>query len=138
VRGSNDGSAYLPQNGFHLSETKRVLIVDDHGLIRGIVRRVLENQGFQCEEAKDGLDGLVKAREFKPDLVVLDLVMPLMNGYEAAMVFHKEMPDVPVIILSMYGERFGGSLPETLGVKAVVPKSDGMGALLECVRNLLG
>ena len=65
---------------------KCILIVDDHEYIRKIVRACLEGQsGFEiCGEAVDGYDTVEKAKELKPDLIILELSMPRMNGIEAA------------------------------------------------------
>ena len=66
--------------------------------------------------------------------------MPAMNGFEAAMVFQREMPKVPVVILTMYADngQFGSMLAHRFGVKAIIPKAEGMDALMNCVRKLLG
>jgi CheY-like chemotaxis protein len=63
----------------------RVLVVDDHGPSRLLLRRLLERQGHLVEEADDGLDGVRKALAWKPDVAVLDLDMPVVDGYGVAM-----------------------------------------------------
>jgi CheY-like chemotaxis protein len=68
---------------------KRVLIADDHPVLRGIMRSRLENQGFEVSEAANGAEAVHKAEEVKPDLVVLDLAMPVMNGLEAARILKR-------------------------------------------------
>lgn len=71
--------------------------------------------------------------------MVLDLVMPVMNGFEAVLVLQRQMPKVPVVILTMHTdhEQFGASLAHTFGVQAIIPKSSGMKALVHCVQKLL-
>lgn len=121
------------------SQRKRVLIVDDSSSVRHIVRETLELQaGYACEEAEDGVEAIAKTKQLVPDLVVLDLAMPKLNGFEVAMVLQHEVPRIPVVILTMYAEQLGRSLANSVGVKAVVSKADGMSALLECVQDLLG
>lgn len=117
---------------------KRILVVDDDTSVRTVVRKRIEHQlGFVCEEAENGLDAI--AKEFKADLVVMDLAMPVMNGFEAAMVLQREMPEVPVVVLSIFAhEHFGATLANTFGVKAIIPKADGMSSLIECVQKILG
>jgi CheY-like chemotaxis protein len=120
------------------SYRKRILIVDDNSSLRSIVREGLELQaGCICDEAVDGFDGIAKAKETQPDLIVLDLAMPKLNGFEAATVLRREMPKIPIVILTMYAEVVGRSLSSAVGVKAVVAKSDGMGALIDCIRGIL-
>lgn len=63
---------------------RRVLIIDDHDLLRFSLRSMLERQGHVVEEADDGLDGVRKALLWKPDVVVVDMDMPLLDGYGVA------------------------------------------------------
>ena len=116
---------------------KHVLIVDDNRAVRTIVRELLERQmNVACHEAANGLDAVQKARELRPHLVIMDWAMPLMNGFEAAMALRREMPDVPVVILTIYEESM--ELARTACVKAVIAKSDNLSALVECVQTILG
>jgi DNA-binding NarL/FixJ family response regulator len=115
----------------------QILVVDDGDSVRDIIRIFLEMKGFEvCGEASDGVEAIEKAGTTKPDLVVLDLAMPRMNGVEAASILSRTMPHVPIILLTMYENFLGNSL--TLkGVTAVVSKTDGMDKLVACVRSLL-
>ena len=81
-----------------------ILIVDDNALIRKEVRLGFERRnGFlTCGEAVDGRDAIDKARQLKPDLIILDFSMPVMNGLQAAAVLSREMPDVPLILFTMH------------------------------------
>jgi len=121
------------------SDPKRVLVVDDSSSLRAIVREGLElRAGIVCEEAADGVDAIAKAKKIHPDLIVLDLAMPKLNGFEVAAVLHQELPKIPVVILTMYAEVLGTALANSVGVKAVVSKADGMSAVVRCVEQLLG
>ncbi len=62
---------------------KRILIVDDASLVRTFVRGILENQGYEVIEACDGREGLSRIEETKPDLVLMDIQMPVLNGFAA-------------------------------------------------------
>lgn len=120
------------------SYRKRILIVDDSSAVRAIVREGLEMRGgYVCAEAVNGLEAIEKAKQARPDLIVLDLAMPELNGFEVATVLRREMPNIPVVILTMYAETMGRSLARRVGAKAVVAKADGMSGLVECVRGLL-
>lgn len=81
---------------------KKILIVDDERFFIEPVRRLLEGLGYEVEEALDGISGLSKAREVKPDLIMLDLMLPGMNGYQVCRLlkFDEQFRDIPVIIVS--------------------------------------
>ena len=80
----------------------RVLVADDHPFIRKAVRTTLERHPhFEvCAEAENGALAVRMANEFKPDVVVLDINMPFLNGFEAARQIKKEVPQIAVVILS--------------------------------------
>jgi DNA-binding NarL/FixJ family response regulator len=117
---------------------KCILIADDNAIVRTIIRFFLETEGFEvCGEAADGVDAIEKANQLKPDLIVLDVAMPRMNGVEAASVLKRLMPDVPIVWFTMYKELVGLSLTAAVGVDAVLSKPDGVGGLVKCVQGLL-
>ena len=116
----------------------RILVIDDGDMARNIIGIFLEHAGFEvCGEAADGVEGIEQAKKLKPDLIVLDLAMPRMNGAEAASVLSTTMPDVPVVILTLYQNMVGPSLAEAIGVKAVLDKTEGLDKLVKCVHFLL-
>jgi DNA-binding NarL/FixJ family response regulator len=119
--------------------SKHILIVDDSDTCRKITRLFLESQlGFEvCGEAVDGVDAIEKARALKPDLVVLDLAMPRMNGVEVASVLRAMMPGVPIVLFTMYDDTVGRALALCAGANIVVSKPEGGWKLIECVRSLL-
>ena len=118
---------------------KSILIVDDSETVRQVVRTFLESKGFQvCGEAADGSQAIERAMELTPDLILLDVAMPGMNGVEAASVLKGRLPKTSIVLFTMFSDSVGQSLMEALGVNAVVGKPDGMSKLLECVNNLLG
>src|SRR6266853_6311010 len=109
------------------SSPGKVLLIDDGDAVRDVIRTFLEKRGFQvCGEAADGIDAIEKAKALKPDLIILDLAMPRMNGAEAASVLKRMMPDVPLILFTMYDEMMSRSLASTIGVDLVLSKPDGM------------
>ena len=121
------------------TEPKRILVVDDSDAVRDVIRTFLQNTGFEvCGEAADGLEAIQQATRLKPNLIVLDLSMPGMNGVETAAALGQLMPEVPVVVLTMYGDLLGEAMAAGLAVKAVVGKADGMMKLVECVHRLLG
>jgi len=119
--------------------SRSILIVDDSDIVRSIIRAYLENKGYTvCGEAENGLEAIEKATELKPDLIVLDLAMPKLNGAEAASVLKAIMPRVPIVLFTMYEEFMSHSLATAVGVDVIASKPDGIGKLVECVQNLLG
>src|ERR1700716_3133901 len=118
---------------------KRILIADDSGSVRSVLRSFLEKAPNieVCAEASDGLQTLEEAEKCKPDLVVLDLSMPKMNGAEEGSILKKRMPNITIILFTMYSQSIGQSLTSALGVDAVLSKPNGMIQLVDCVRTLL-
>src|SRR5512139_226612 len=82
----------------------RILVVDDDKDLRGIVREVLKEEGFAISEAEDGIGAVKLFKKSPPDAVLLDLNMPYMNGVDAMHELRKIGPDVPIIILTAYGD----------------------------------
>src|ERR1700719_1250137 len=117
---------------------RRILVIDDGDSVRHIIRIFLERGGFEvCGEDADGVEAIEQAKKLKPDLIVLDLAMPRMNGAEAASILTQTMPSVPIILLTLYMNVLGPSFASAIGVKAVIDKTDGMDKLVACVRSLL-
>lgn len=85
-------------------EAVRVLIAEDETLIRLDLRGLLESHGCVCAEARDGQEAVERARELQPDVVLLDLRMPLLDGIEAARRIYAERP-VPIVMLTAYSDR---------------------------------
>ncbi len=119
--------------------SKHILVVDDSDTCRRITRLFIESQLDLdvCGEAVDGLDAIEKARTLKPDLVILDLAMPRKNGVEVAFELRTMMPQVPIVLFTMYDDEVGRGLALSAGASRVVSKPDGGWKLLECVRSLL-
>lgn len=105
---------------------KRVLIADDSYDMRQLLCRVFEaEEGFEmCSEAVDGADAVAKARQCRPDLVILDLSMPVMNGLAAARIIHRENPDVPIILYTLYAQAIQQAEATAAGIRRVVPKTE--------------
>jgi DNA-binding NarL/FixJ family response regulator len=116
-----------------------ILIADDSGLFRRAVRSYLTQRNFEvCGEAIDGNDVLEKASELQPSLVLLDLRMPHLNGVEVASLLRARMPDVRIVLLTMYHEVLSyKALMTAIGIDALLPKPDCFNTLAECVQRLL-
>jgi DNA-binding NarL/FixJ family response regulator len=118
---------------------KRILIVDDGPEVRQVIRAVFEARTDYevCGEASNGAEAIEMALALKPDLLLLDVAMPLLNGVEVASVLNGSMPQMPVVLYTMYNDLLGLSLATAVGARAVISKADGISKLLECLQNLL-
>jgi CheY-like chemotaxis protein len=117
-----------------------VMIVDDHAIIRRMVREVFEAEDLEVYDATNGAEGVQKAQELKPGLIILDLSMPIMNGLDAARELKVIMPHIPLL---MFTNNAGGIVEKeahSAGISAVISKSDtdGLKQLLASAKALLG
>jgi CheY-like chemotaxis protein len=114
-----------------------LLIVDDFAPIRTSLRQYFEARGLgKCFEASNGVEALRLAKHIKPDVVILDYAMPVMDGATAARVFHEKMPDVPVLMFTAHGRTAQLMLPD-MHLFGIFSK-DNMTSLVEAVVKCLG
>ena len=116
----------------------RILVVDDSALIRMKCSKLLVDNGYEVVEAKNGAEALEKYKEFKPDGVLLDIIMPEMHGIAALREIKKIDPVARVAMLTAMGQRnmVMGALKE--GAKDFVVKPFREGRVLDTVKRLLG
>jgi DNA-binding NarL/FixJ family response regulator len=117
-----------------------VLIVDDNLMVRKVMRHFFETlpDWKVGGEAEEGAEAVQKAAEIKPDLILLDFSMPNMNGVEAASVLKKMLPDVHIIVFTIFDDALGSSLVSAVGVDLVVPKAEGLTGLVKAIQRLMG
>jgi len=115
---------------------KTVLVVDDEPAIRAFLRELLTDAGYNVVEAVDGVEAIDKAREARPDLITLDVMMPRMGGYEAAAVLKTDpaTETIPLLVLSATESQRRG---RQMGVDDYIAKPADPEALLEKVEKLL-
>ena len=116
----------------------RILIADDHDLMRRGLKALIEShQGWQiCDEAHTGREAVEKAEQLKPDIVILDISMPELNGIEAARTIRKVSPDTEILILSVhYSDQLIREILKA-GVQGYVVKSDSDHDLITAVEKL--
>ena len=116
----------------------KVLIVDDHALLRRGGRNTIEpEEDFEVVgEAEDGAEALAKAKELKPDLVLMDISMPHGNGLEAVSAIKRELPDVKIIMLTVHDKE--ENLLEAIkrGAEGFLSKNVRAKALLDSLRGV--
>lgn len=119
--------------------SKQVLLADDNEIVRKFLRSFLESEpGVEvCGEATDGVDAVEKALELTPDLLVLDLSMPRMNGLEAARLLKQQMPSLPIVLFTSHRDVLQESDALRVGISAVVSKSENPEILKSRVLKLL-
>jgi len=103
----------------------KILIADDNLRIRQVLRTLIEGHEDWdvCAEAEDGVQAVNRAKQFKPDLIILDLAMPELNGIEAARQISKALPGVPILMLTLYATPLVEKEAEKVGVQRVISKS---------------
>ena len=117
-----------------MSEKKRVLIVEDEKSIVDIIRFNLQREGYEALEAYDGEAGLALARAEKPDLILLDVMMPKMMGFDVCRILREEGDNVPIIILTAREEEEDKVLGLEIGADDYITKPFSMRELLARVK----
>jgi CheY-like chemotaxis protein len=117
----------------------RILVVDDNSIVRRTVCDLLKSEsGFEViGEAGDGQAAIAKAEELRPNLVVMDHLMPLMSGLEAARTLKHIMPEVLVILFTAYADQRVEESAQGAGIDAVVSKDKGLLGLVRTARQLI-
>jgi DNA-binding NarL/FixJ family response regulator len=116
----------------------RILIADDQPYMRRAVKALLESQDgwVVCGEAADGLEAIEKTKELHPDVIVMDMVMPRVNGLEATRKIHQDFPDSQVLILTLHNLPELATLVKSAGARGLVLKSDSNNLLISAVERL--
>ncbi|NQT55929.1 MAG: response regulator [Desulfobacteraceae bacterium] len=118
---------------------KRVLIVDDEPDIVESVKFNLELEDIECLEAYDGEEALLKAKKENPDLILLDIMLPKMNGYKVARLlsFDEAYKNIPIIMLTARTQEKDVLLGEATGAKEYITKPFDMNTLVALVKKYL-
>jgi DNA-binding NarL/FixJ family response regulator len=122
---------------FHINVNPiRILLADDHVVMRRGLRLLLETQaGFSVvAEASDGHEAVEKAQAAAPEVVVLDIAMPKLNGVEAAQRIHEILPDAAILILSMHADEAYVLRALRAGARGYLLKDSAEGDLIEAIR----
>src|SRR4030043_953698 len=105
---------------------KKILIVEDEEIVLGLLQKKLSQEGYEVSVARDGEEGLKKMREIKPDLVLLDIIMPKMGGFEVMEEMQKDsgLKKIPVIVVSNSGQPVEIDKAQELGAKDWLIKTE--------------
>ena len=116
----------------------RILIVDDHPAARTTIRVLLDWHSFQvCGDAKDGKEAVEKVMELKPDIVLLDINMPGMNGIQTAYEIRRIAPSTKIIFFTIHDSPDTMAAARLIGVDEFVPKAAAGTELIPAVKRLL-
>ena len=119
--------------------TKRILVVEDQEDNRQILRDLLSNSGFEMIEAEDGMQALAQAAKHRPDLILMDIQLPIMDGYEATrrLKADPELKAIPIIVVTSYALSGDEDKARAAGCDAYVAKPYSPRALLAKIREYL-
>jgi CheY-like chemotaxis protein len=118
---------------------KTVLVVDDSVVIRKMLAFAFLSEGFKtCVEAENGKAAIDIAQQSKPDVIILDLSMPVMNGLQSAPQLRKILPQTPIILFTLYGKNVSQTDAFKAGISLVLEKSVPLPTVVEKVHELLG
>jgi two-component system chemotaxis response regulator CheY len=116
---------------------KTVLVVDDSAVIRKMLASAFLSDGFKtCIEAENGQEAIEAAKQGKPDLIVLDLSMPVMNGLQSAPELRGLFPRTPIILFTLYGQNLETEASRA-GISLVLDKSVPLATLTEKAHELM-
>ncbi|MGH8274203.1 MAG: response regulator [Gammaproteobacteria bacterium] len=116
---------------------QRILLADDHLMFRQGIRTLLEAEGWEIVgEASDGREAVRLARKTNPDVAVLDISMPLLNGIDAAQEIHRRIPATQVVLLTMYDENAYVLQALQAGVRGYVLKAQAAEDLVSAIRQM--
>ena len=112
-----------------------ILIVDDEPTMREALKLIL-CKNFEIIEASNGLEAIQMYEKYKPDVVLMDIMMPIMNGIESTKLLLKENPDALILAITAYSSRKGNEMLEA-GAKGILPKPFKRGELVEFINRHL-
>jgi two-component system alkaline phosphatase synthesis response regulator PhoP len=118
---------------------KRILVVDDEKELTDLIKVRLESNGFQAIVAYDGQEGLTKAKKEKPDLIILDLMLPKMDGYKVCRMlkFDEKYRKIPIILFTARAQEADVKLGQEVGADAYITKPFESKVLLDKIQELL-
>ncbi len=117
----------------------RILVADDHEAVRKGVCAILATRLDieVCGEAANGQEAIAKAHSLKPDLIILDITMPILNGLDAARVIRLTLPELPILLLTMHEGKHIIEDARKIGIDGFVCKSEASATLLAAVDAVL-
>ncbi len=105
---------------------KKILIIEDEEILCHLLQKKLNAEGYEAHVAKNGKDGMSKMREIMPDLILLDIIMPIMGGFEVMEEMQKDekLSSIPIIVVSNSGQPVEVDRAQKLGAKDWLVKTE--------------
>jgi diguanylate cyclase (GGDEF)-like protein/PAS domain S-box-containing protein len=130
----------MPTSGRNEHMATRILIADDHEMVRRGLRSLIESKrsGVQVLEARDGREAVEKTVDSNPDLVILDVSMPLLDGFGAAREIRKVAADTPILILTFQKTEMLKQVAHSIGVSGYITKGEDSDVLLRAIDAAMG
>ena len=113
------------------------MLVDDNAIVRRHLRSLFEAAGFHCSEAENGGQAVDIVEDIRPDLIVLDFSMPVMNGLQAGPLLKAKVPQAPIVMFTMFADEAMSKVAKAAGISAVISKEHATSQLLPKVNSLL-
>jgi DNA-binding response OmpR family regulator len=120
------------------TKSRKILVVDDDRSVTTILEGVLTAQGYTALVASDGLDAMVQVRKYLPDLIILDIMMPEINGYDVCsnLKFDEKYKHIPIIVLTSREQELDPRIGQLMGIDYMHKPIDRK-VLLEKIQNTL-
>lgn len=117
----------------------RILVADDHEVMRLGIRNLLEAMPNWtiCAEAGNGQEAIEKASQYQPDIIIMDITMPVMNGLEASKVIAQAQPDMPIVLFSLHLSDEMISNFDRESIRGAVCKGDAARDLVDAINQIL-
>jgi CheY-like chemotaxis protein len=120
-------------------EGKTVLVVDDSEVLRKAIEKAFLSDGFKtCVEAENGEEAIEAAKKCHPDLIILDLSMPVMNGLQAAPILRSMFPKIPIFLFSFYADAVSEHLAAMAGISLVISKDEPLVSVVNKAHEMMG
>lgn len=116
----------------------RILVVDDHDAVRKGIRDLLHDHDDVeiIDEASNGQEAIERTNELLPDLIIMDVTMPVLDGFQAATMIKKLHPEIAIVMLTMHNFRGLNEAAKQLHLNGFITKSDGGIALFEAIKAI--
>jgi len=117
----------------------KILVIEDSRMISELIKKELTARGFECETVSDGLEGLKKAKQMKPDLIILDVMLPSMNGFKICRLlkFDRRYSGIPILMLTTRSDAKDVRLGKWTGADLYMTKPFEMSELVSAIEELL-
>ena len=118
---------------------EKILDIDDSPTVQRLIEMILSSQGYKVVLASDGEEGIAKARSERPAVILVDFVMPKMNGFQVCKTLKEdpEFKDTPIILVTSKGDKVGSKFVDVLGITRILHQTLSAGRALAKIREVI-